>query len=64
MGRLFIARADAVYPASPADYRKAKAGNLAAVRWASVQAGVPVEAPYPEIIGSWLANGFEEVTAE
>ncbi|MCK9629945.1 MAG: hypothetical protein M0R37_15315 [Bacteroidales bacterium] len=64
MTRQFTTRVDAIYPATVADYRKAKAGRLDDVTWATAEAGETLAAPYPEIVGSWLANGFEEVTGD
>jgi hypothetical protein len=52
-----------VYPATVAGYKKAKAGKLSEVDWVIVPDDEEqfIEAPYPEIISSWLANGVQEV---
>lgn len=61
MARTFVSKVGAEFPATLADFKRAKAGDLDKVRWTRVEAGEPLRAPYPEIIGSLLANGFEEV---
>lgn len=61
MPRLFLPPAGAAYPASPADYRAAKAGRMESVTFIFADEGVPIPAPYPEIIPSWLAAGFVEL---
>jgi hypothetical protein len=63
MARQFVSAAGAHYPATLADYKRAKAGELDKVKWAEALPGKPLEAPYQEIVASWLANGFEEVSA-
>jgi hypothetical protein len=64
MPRQFTAREGADYPATLADFKRAAAGDLANVTWARVEAGETIAAPYPEIIPSWLANGFREAKAK
>jgi hypothetical protein len=64
MPRTFVSDSGATFPATLADYKRAKAGELEKVRWATAQAGKPLAAPYPEIVSSWLANGFREVTGD
>lgn len=64
MPRTFVTDRGASYPATLADFKHAKSGALEKVRWARAEAGVPLAAPYPEIIPSWLANGFREVGAK
>ena len=64
MPRTFVSKAGAVFPATLADFKRAKAGDFDKVTWAQVVAGKAVAAPYPEVIGSWLANGFKEVGAK
>ena len=61
MTRQFIPPPGAVFPATLADYKRAKAGDMEKVRWACAEDDKPVAAPYPEIITSWLANGFVEI---
>lgn len=60
MPRLFIPPPGAAFPASASDYRAAKAGRMQRVTMIAPEPGVPIEAPYEEIIPSWLANGFAE----
>lgn len=50
----------ASYPATLADYKKCLAHKPYHV--ARAEAGVAQEPPYPEILKSWLLNGFEEVS--
>ena len=61
MPRTFVSKAGAVYPATLADYKRAKAGELEKVKWATAAPGKPLPAPYPDVIPSWLRNGFTEV---
>ena len=61
MPRTFTSASGAMYPATLEDFKRAKAGSMDKVKWARAEAGKPIVAPYPEIIASWLANGFEEV---
>lgn len=61
MPTMFVSKSGATYPATAADFRRAKAGDVDKVKWARAEAGKPLAAPYPEIVASWLANGFEEV---
>jgi len=64
MPRTFVSKAGAVFPATLADFKRAKAGELDKVKWAEAAPGKPLAAPYPEVIGSWLDNGFKEVGAK
>ena len=61
MPREFIPPPGASYPATAADLRKWKAGEREKVRTVSPEPGKPIAAPYPEIVASWVANGWEEV---
>lgn len=61
MPRQFRVPAGTDYPASLADYKLAKAGKPHK-RVPISKASRVTEAPYSEIIGSWLANGVVEVT--
>ena len=55
---LYRVPAGTIYPATVAGYRLAKAGKLDEVEWSESAATDRVmEAPYPEIVSSWLANG-------
>jgi hypothetical protein len=58
---MFRPSAGAAYPATLADFKRAKAGEMDKVRWARAEAGKAIAAPYAEVISSWLANGFTEV---
>jgi hypothetical protein len=50
-----------VYPATVAGYRKAKAGKLDEVDWTKPnEEELVLQAPYPEIVSSWLKNGIVE----
>jgi hypothetical protein len=62
MPRLFRARVGVDWPATLADLRRARAGPSDKVKTIRTEPGdEPIAAPYPEIIQSWLENGFEEV---
>ena len=64
MPRTFVTDSGAVFPAALADFKRAKAGSMDKVKWARAEPGKPITAPYPEIIPSWLRNGFREIDAE
>ena len=64
MPKQYVSKAGAVFPATLADYKRAKAGELDKVKWAEAAPGKPITAPYPEIVSSWLRNGFEEIGAK
>lgn len=60
MPRTFTSASGALFPATLADFKRAKAGELDKVKWSRAEPGKRIAAPYPEIIPSWLANGFKE----
>jgi hypothetical protein len=64
MPKLYLSKTGASYPATLADYKRARSGQKAKVKWAEAEPGVAIPAPYPELVASWLANGFEEVSAD
>lgn len=51
----------ATYPKTLADFKKAKARQPHERVW--VPPCKSIEPPYPEIVPSWLDNGFKEVAA-
>lgn len=61
MARLFTPPPGATYPATLADMRKCKAHERAKARILAAEPGKAIPAPYPEVIPSWLANGWTEV---
>lgn len=61
MPRMFVSKSGGAYPATLADWKRAKAGEKAKAKYAEALPGVPFAAPYQEVIASLLANGFEEV---
>jgi len=61
MPRMFIPPPGAAFPATLADMRKCKAGQRDKAKIVYAEAGKAIPAPYPEIVSSWLANGFTEV---
>lgn len=64
MARTFLPPPGATYPATVADFRKAKSGDVAKARMVSAEHGKAIAAPYPEVIPSWLSNGWKEVPEE
>jgi hypothetical protein len=64
MPKTYLIPAGTVYPATLAGYKLAKARRLDEVDWVTPSAEDQfIEAPYPEIVPSWLANGIEEASA-
>ena len=61
MPRRFRVPAGTDYPATLADFKKAKAGEPHRRSKVSDEEQT-IEAPYDEIIPSWLANGVKEVS--
>lgn len=61
MPKLYRATVPVEWPATAADLRRARSGKGEVVTTHTDPDDGPIEAPYPEIVPSWLANGFEEV---
>lgn len=61
MPRQFIWPAGGAYPATLADFKRAKAGEKAKARSVEVAPGATFTPAYAEVVPSLLANGCEEV---
>lgn len=59
--RRFKATVPVEWPASLESFHAAMTGKLPIATIETLPGDGPIEAPYPEIIPSWLSNGFEEV---